>query len=198
MKAIQYCITYLILLFIAGCAFSVYDVKVGYQYQASDEIPINLSRVTLGVFEDTRNIENKRMIIHKQNLYGDTTTGGAQAEKPLSEIIRDAVAQVLQAYSSSNVSKSLVLTGELVDFNAEVIKGYWSSQYKGRLTQKFQLKDINTDEIVWRDSFTGVATVPSKDGPEGLFRATLDKVISIFIEDEFFLQQLNKQQSERI
>lgn len=177
---------------LSGCAFTVHDVTLNYSYQPTGELPSGLDKLKLGHFTDGRDVENPRMIMNQRNLYGDTTSGGWQAEKPLSEIVRDAVNQAVSAHQQSANDNSLELTGELVDFDTEVIVGAWSAQYTGRLTQRFQLSSSATKEIIWRDSFTASATVPSKEGADGLFKKCLDELVDALVQDEYFVQQLNK------
>ena len=68
----------------------------------------------------------------------------------------------------------------------------WSELYKGRLTLEFQLRNLDSGEIVWRNSIKGVATVTSFEGAAGLFRETLDELINALVQDEYIIQQLNK------
>ena len=178
---------------LSGCAFTtIHDVSVDYSYQPTGEMLSGLEHVKLGQFTDGRNVENPRMIMNKQNLAAVTTSGGWQAEKPLSEIVRDGVGQAISAHRHAERTHFFELTGELVDFRTESKMGMWSELYKGRLTLEFQLRNLDSGEIVWRNSFKGVATVTSFEGAAGLFRETLDELINALVQDEYIIQQLNK------
>ena len=127
------------------------------------------------------------------NLYGDTTSGGWQAEKPLNEIVKDAVVQGL---SKSNIMLSpnseLKLSGELLSFDVETIMRAWQGSYKGKMTAKFQLVDPESGDIVWRDTFVGSSQVKGGEGVVGVLKATIDDLIDKFLNDDYFQQKIRK------
>ncbi len=106
---------------LGGCALTVRDVHVDYKYT---KVPItDLSnspeKVRIGKFDDSRGMDNPRMIMHSQNMYGNTMSGGTQAEKPVAEIVRDGVAQALAATHARIVEDdpSLILSGDLMEYS---------------------------------------------------------------------------------
>jgi hypothetical protein len=98
---------------LSGCAMTVRDTKVDYVFSKSPPIDLTASAATIRVadFRDSRDNPNPRMIMNMQNMNGQMTSGGWQAEKPVAAIVRDRVIQGLVAAHSHVVgdSESLVL-----------------------------------------------------------------------------------------
>lgn len=128
------------------------------------------------------------------NMNGYTTSGGWQAEKPLNEILKDAVVQGLSNSSIklSEPSSELKLSGELLAFDIEAIIGAWEGSYKGKMTAKFQLIDPASGEIVWRDTFIGSSQVKGGEGVVGVLKATIDDLMNKFLNDSYFQQKIKK------
>ncbi len=179
----------------SGCAFTVHDVKMDYAYKqpiSVDLSTISQAPIQIGKFEDSRNETNPRMIMHIQNLYGETTSGGWQAEKPIADIVKDALEDGLKkaGASISKNAEDVVLEGELIDFDYDVIMGMWEGTLKSRLSVKIQLKNKSTNTIIWKDTYISSASVKGGEGAEGLLRATLDDLVTDLLSDGYFLQEL--------
>lgn len=181
------------ILFITGCAFTVHDVNVDYKYDKPQQFSFVPKTLDVGGISDARGVENPRLIMNMTNLYGDTTSGGWQAEKPLNEIVKDAVVQGL---SKSNIilipNPELKLSGELLSFEVKTIMGAWQGSFKGKMTAKFQLVDPRSGDIIWRDTFIGSSQVKSSDGVVGTLRATIDDLIDKLLSDDYFQQKIKK------
>ena len=180
---------------LSGCAFTVHDVQVNYDYVgtvSTDLSNINPSPLKIGVINDGRNVENPRLIMNMTNLNGATTSGGWQAEKPLAEIVRDAIIQGLINAKTplADSGESLILTGELVDFDYEVIMGMWTGTIKSSLSVKLQVRNTDTNKIIWKDTIISSASVKSGEGAKGALKAVLDDLIADLLSDEYFVQQL--------
>ncbi len=180
---------------LSGCAFTVHDVQVNYDYVgtvSTDLSNINPSPLKIGVINDGRNVENPRLIMNMTNLNGATTSGGWQAEKPLAEIVRDAIIQGLINAKTplADSGESLILTGELVDFDYEVIMGMWTGTIKSSLSVKLQVRNTDTNKIIWKDTIISSASVKGGEGAKGALKAVLDDLIADLLSDEYFVQQL--------
>ncbi len=131
---------------LGGCALTVRDVHVDYKYT---KVPItDLSnspeKVRIGKFDDSRGMDNPRMIMHSQNMYGNTMSGGTQAEKPVAEIVRDGVAQALAATHARIVEDdpSLILSGDLMEYSYSLVQGGMdgNSQYEAHGQAQTRIK----------------------------------------------------------
>src|SRR5690554_7751194 len=78
-----------LVMLLSGCAFNVYVVNVDYKYDNPIETDLSSIALDVGEFKDSRNVDNPRMIVNQKNGYGQTTTGGWQAEKPLIDIVKE-------------------------------------------------------------------------------------------------------------
>jgi len=185
-------VVFVFILFISGCAFTVHDVKVDYKYNKPVSANLKGKTIDMGKIADTRSVVNNRMIMNMKNLNGDTTSGGWQAEKAISEIVRDAIAQGL-IMANANLGDSnngYELTGELLSFDSKLIMGFWEGSYKGNITVRLQLTDKKSSEIVWRDTFVGSSEVKGSEGAVGLLKGTLDNLVTKIFADSYFQQKL--------
>lgn len=133
--------------------------------------------------------------MNQTNMNGQTTSGGWQAEKPLNEITRDAVIDGLaKANAQLNEDSNFELTGELLSYNGEIVMGMWQGTFKGALSVKLQLRDKQTDRIVWRDTFSGAGEYKGKNAIVESFKVALDDLVTDVLTDDYFLQQLREQQ----
>lgn len=190
----------LVVFFTTGCAHSVYDVEVDYTYdQAVSE---NLMGVKLDVakFTDERGFGNPQMMMRQRNTYGQTTSGGWQAEKPISLILHEAVSDGLRK-AQVNLDPSMAdlkLSGELLDLDPELIMGLSEHVLTGKISAKFQLRDLSTGDLIWKDTFIGTAELKVGNGfgvmvdnalAEWL-PLVLDDIVSDLLNDEYFLSKL--------
>lgn len=182
----------LLTIHITGCAFSVYDVDVDYKYDKPVQADLSEINLEVGEVTDSRDVENPRMIMNQKNMYGQTTSGGWQAEKPLNEITKQALMDGLTKANAKLAPSStgLELSGDLLSFDGDIIMGAWQGTYKGKLTVKLQLVDKNSGKIIWRDTFIGSGEVKGGDGVANCFKVALDDLVTDLLEDEYFLQKL--------
>ena len=184
--------TVVLCLVLGGCAFTVHDVQTNYHYSAPVSSRLPAKRIGVGAFSDERGVQNPRLIMNIRNLNGDTTSGGWQAEKPISELLRDGI---IQGLTSAGVTTqpsvgALALKGQLLDFNVKTIMGMWEGTLEGKMTVKFQLTNASTGAVVWQDTFIGSSQVKGGEGAVGVLKATLDNVVTKFLSDEYFQQKL--------
>lgn len=181
---------------LSGCAFTVHDLPVNYQYSGED-IVISSSddpEVRVESITDDRNVENPRMIMNQMNGYGQTTSGGWQAEKDLALIVKDALDQgIAKAGLNSSSDRKVTITGQLVDVSSSVVSGWSSGTVNVKVAVKLTAKEPS-GKILWRDTLYGdsssdkVTTI--KDGLLQAFNSALDKLVSNFLTDDYFRQQV--------
>lgn len=182
---------------LTGCAFSVHDVKVNYQYNASVSQDLSTAKkapVKIGEFKDERGMQNPRMIFNMQNLNGQTTTGGWQAEKPVAEIVRDGISQGLEKAKLplSDTSGQLELRGELLEFDYKAIMGAWQGTIQPRLMVKLQIVDSANRAIIWKDTLISKASITGNTEIQNYLKASIDQLVTDLLEDEYFLQKIKE------
>ncbi len=169
---------------ISGCAMTV--EKVALDYTPPSIITDNAkSTVFVTHIADERTVASPNMILHKKNQYGNTMSGGYEAEKPLTEIIKDSLQA---AFLQTNDSK-YSLNGTLEDFTYEAISGWWSSKLKSKLIIKLNMKDKDTNKIVWNDTIIARGNVDEFSGSDDAVR----KLVSTALDD--LLKKLRNSES---
>jgi len=179
---------------LSGCAFSVYDVNVGYKYNNPIVTDLSAATLAIGEFKDSRNVANPRMIMNQKNGYGQTTTGGWQAEKPLAEIVKDAVTDGLKKSGAiiNENAKNLILSAELLEFDGDIKMGAWVGSYVGKMSVKIQLVNKDTGEIIWRDTFVGSGEAKAnKGGIPSILKISLDNLVDNLLKDPLFIQKVS-------
>jgi hypothetical protein len=184
---------------LGGCAFTVHDVRIDYAFHGTVSPVLNSSQETLqlGPFEDNRGNPNVRMIIHETNGYRQPTAGGWQAEKPVADIVHDAISQGLVAAHAPMVESGapVVLTGEVQDYRYRFEEQFWSGDVFPMLTVAFRLKDSLSRETIWSRTITGSGKYHGSFMPstEILFRSALDDLVVRFVGDASLAAALNHQ-----
>ena len=178
----------------SGCVFSTYDLPLAYQYENRINSPTNsFPSVNIGDVTDARRKENPRMIIHMRNGYGQEGSGGWQAEKPIAEILKDALVAATASYRTDEAS-NLTISAELLDIVGEVNVGMWSGTWTVSIPTKLTLKDFETGEILWRDTIIGESN-SMKKLDEGVNDAFNDLVAKLIVDD-FLIQQAKRYAKE--
>lgn len=180
---------------IGGCAFTVHDVPLNYNY-AGTLAPSEsaLPSVQVGDFQDVRDVANKRMIANAQNLNRDTTTGGWQAEKDLALIVKDAFAEGAAQLGAGDKSKMpvLLLAGELTDVTSRSVVGLVRGTFAMQIRVRLTLRDQRTGEIIYRDSVTGEGSANSGNVVRSAFNTALTNLVDRALNDAYFRQQLSR------
>lgn len=181
---------------LSGCAFTVHDLPVNYQYSGEDIVlsSSNTPEVSIENIADDRNVENPRMIMNMKNGYGQTTSGGWQAEKDLALIVKDALDQGISKAGLNSLSdRKITINGQLVDVSSNVVSGWSKGTVNVKVAVKLTAKD-SSDKILWRDTVYGDSSSDKvtmiKDGLLQAFNSALDNLVSNFIADDYFQQQV--------
>lgn len=190
---------FILVFFLGGCAFAKYQAPINYQYSPPDNQKKLMSLITtnVGAFTDSRHINDPKMIINFVNDYGQTTTGGYLAEKPVAEVIQDALIQGLQSKGIKlDETSSKIIEGELLDTDTESITGFWSGKLIIKFTVKIFVKDAKSSKVLWRDTY--IARGETKCTLGGIpviqkaFTSALDDFTSQIVSDDLFLSQLQQ------
>jgi len=180
----------------SGCAFTVHDTPINYQYTGK-ELILNqegLPKIEVGQITDFRSIENPRMILSQKNGYGQTTSGGWQAEKELSLIVQDALKQGIEkAGLNSESERQVAIRGQLIDVDSTVISGWIKGNVRIKLSVKLTAR-LDDGTILWQDTIYGDATSEKiskiNDGLPQVFGSALNDLVHNFLNDEYFQQQV--------
>lgn len=185
----------LLLSMASGCAFSVNQTPLNYSY--SGRLPDQGGKaptksLTLTDIRDTRDVTTPKMIAHKRNGYGFQTSGGWEAEKPIADIVKDALGEGMKRKGLTLVPKGdFTLSGELMGYGGWVKHPTpFHGVYNSRMTVKLQLRDEASKKILWRETFVGEASIDGGEHIKDGFTMALNDLVTKVVTDEFLLQHL--------
>ena len=175
---------------IAGCAFTIHDVNVNYEY--STPVNVNLAhtpnKLKIDSIGDGRGFDKARLVVF---LPGGP--GGYQAEKPMADIIRDGIVQGLTKAQVPIVDKgeNLELSGVLVSYGAQVRPGFFKASADYGLSVFLSLKETSTHREVWHGTFVGIASSDAdEEGVREALKTSLNQVVSNLLNDQLFIRLL--------
>jgi hypothetical protein len=194
-KCLSALLVVFLLTIVSGCAFTVNQTPLNYSYSGrlpAESDKASTKTLTLMDIKDARDVTTPKMIMHKINGHGFQTSGGWEAEKPIADIVRDALAEGIKQKGLTLAPKGdISLSGELLGY------GGWFKHptpfhgvFKGRMTVKLQLRDETSKKILWRDTFVGEATIDEGEYIKDGFTMALNDLVTKVVTDQFFLQHL--------
>lgn len=182
---------------LSGCAFTTTGIKIDYT-------PSHYSKVT----DATKTIEVKRLndirgvdpnlIAQKHNQYGKTT-GKYVSEREVSDMVTEAVKNLLTNlnYRILNDNGELVLAGEILKFDQNVLTGFWSGQLEGNIQVNLRLIEANSGNILWNEIISGygkkteLVLVTANDRKE-VAEKTLDNLMTNIANSTTFITVVEK------
>jgi hypothetical protein len=177
---------------LSGCAFTVEEKALNYAFSGPATLqPVVAPVATLQIGEvtDGRNVANPRLLMNKRNLNGDVTSGGWEAERPLADILRDALRQgaTQVRLPLADSGARYVLAAQLLSYDTQVVMGMWSGTMNSKLMVKATLSDANTRTVAWRDTIIGTASITEGDFVTLAFARALDDVVAKLYGDSTFV-----------
>lgn len=180
----------------SGCAFSA-NVPVNYTY-GGPASGLTLPSMAIGEFTDSRNVPNNRQLLLGSAAQFQSTAqaqSGWLAEKPLAELVRDAVVQGEERFGHSDQAEAsnLILTGDLINVEPSSVSGWSRVTYNFRLTVRLTVTDTSNGRIVWRDTLVANGTSQTGQGPTvvvGAFNAALDNLVERLAQDPLLRQNV--------
>jgi hypothetical protein len=190
------CILAAVSITLSGCASTVRDTPVNYQYQgpAAADLHTSSQRLRVGEIVDARGLP-PRMIFQGHSLNGNLASGGDQAERPVVDVVRDALIQGLQAAHAPLVQsdETLALSGALIASTRDILpKGFFTGESDAKLSIILTLSTAANGKTVWKESFRVSDSITSSSpiAPSHMFNSLLDNLILKLLANEDFLHQL--------
>lgn len=147
------------LMSLTSCALTNSAKQINYQSNLKiDNKLVSSKIVEIESMKDVRGYQDDKVIFYKKNLYNQTMSGAYTAERPVAEILTEAIKNGFKEknISVNNTNKDYTLKSELQKLDYEAISGFSTVQLIPQITVKFQLLD-NTGKVVWTDLITGKA-----------------------------------------
>src|SRR5690606_30547915 len=130
------------LISLTSCALSNSVKQINYQSNLKIDNKLSSSKtVQIEQMKDTRGYQDKKVIFYKKNMYNQTMSGAYMAEKPVAEILTEAIKN---GFKEKNISvndaiNDYILKSELAKLDYEAISGFSTVQLIPQITVKFQL-----------------------------------------------------------
>jgi len=173
-------------LFIAISCQAGDSVNIDYRYTKDPGVDFSqMSRGPLKVaaFSDSRNRDSNKIKII--DAYADKHTSVA-TKNPVSETVTSAFSQAFIAGGAKLVDsdEKLLLTGNLLELDINKSGDTYEVSIKTDVTLQ------NNGKKVWGNTLITKAGSPQSTGIDGAVTAALDKLISDFFYDDYFLMEV--------
>ena len=173
-------------------SFALSNSAKQINYQSNLKIDNKLSSskiVQIEPMKDTRGYKDEKVIFYKKNMYNQTMSGAYMAEKPVAEILTEAVKNGFQEKNISvNGSNDYILKSELEKLDYEAISGFSTVQLIPQITVKFQLIDKD-GKVVWTDLITGKANTKGAKF-EKFLPPAIDNLVEQLVNNQDFLNNV--------
>lgn len=140
---------------LGSCAFSTTKIKLDYTAPRYSKITEAPATIEVRPLKDMRGVE-PNLIANKQNQYGKTT-GKYVSDKEISAILTEALRNMLSDlnYKVAEGSGEIILTGEILKFEQNILQGFWSGQLEGNVQVNLRLLNARSNTILWNEIISG-------------------------------------------
>jgi len=162
-------------------SFAAEEISFSYTYEGNHGVDFSNMRngpLSVGEISDGRSVESPNTIT--DNL------GGYAADKALTEIVKDALAQGLTKGGAALVDADAALTlrGSIVASEAEIIESNGLESI--RLTIRTSIELTNGSRTIWNTVLFGRGTATVDEGMEQALKNAMDRTISSLVRDTYF------------
>lgn len=175
---------------LTSCALTNSVQKINYQPKFTVNEKLEKPQIiTIEAMTDNRGAADNKLLFNKKNMYNQTMSGAYLSEKPITEILQEAIVYGLNEKNISNSSNTeLTLKSQLEKLDYEAISGFTTVQLIPQITVKFRLVDAN-NKVVWMDIITGKATTRGANFSK-FFPPAIDNLVNQLLESEEFISQI--------
>lgn len=175
-----------------GCAFTRTTVAINFKPVVDSPVgPKSVAYLSVGDIKDTRPVEDKYVLTHKFDGYGDQTSGAFVTEQPVAEVFKQGLIEALQTNGFARTASPthFELRANIQQFDNRVISGFLEATVKPELTVRFELLD-GSGTVVWRDTMIGRSTLQTPWGNGEFivktFNAAAEDAIRQLLADDSF------------
>lgn len=167
-------------------------LEIDYTYSGNHGVDFSKLRggpFRVAKFTDSRNLDNANLITD-QALNNSDNQEGYEAEKPLADIIQNALVQGFLAGNASLVEadESKRLEGELIEATAQVISGDDGDII--RITMRVAVKLQSSGRTIWQTTLFGRGNAPASEGLKASVTKSLDILVRGLLRDDYFLNEI--------
>jgi hypothetical protein len=175
---------------LTSCALTNSVQKINYEPKFTVNEKLEKPQIiTIEAMTDNRGAADNKLLFNKKNMYNQTMSGAYLSEKPVTEILQEAIVYGLNKKNISNSSNTeLTLKSQLEKLDYEAISGFTTVQLIPQITVKFRLIDSN-NKVIWMDMITGKATTRGTNFSK-FFPPAIDNLVNQLLESEEFISQI--------
>ena len=162
-------------------AFAAEQITFNYTYDGTHGIDFSsMPKGPLKVeeFSDSRTVDSPNVITNSE--------GGYVADKPLTDIVRDAIVQGLVKGNAALVDsgQNMTLRGTIVSADAQIVSSNGLDSIQVTVRTSVELRDGNRG--IWDTTLFGRGTAPVSEGMEQALKNAMDRTISGLVRDTYF------------
>ena len=141
-------------LIISGCAYNDSIVRIDFKPPALNATAATSKPITVETLTDQR---GKDPLVLGNKGVQFKTTGRYTVETPVANIVTNAIRDSLASlkYNVTADAADLVLSGELLRLESDVVRGFWSGELDGTVQVSLKLTNRATGNLLWTQTFTG-------------------------------------------
>ncbi|MEQ9022182.1 MAG: hypothetical protein RLN82_05410, partial [Pseudomonadales bacterium] len=137
---------------------------------------------------DARSAANPELITDS-DLGSGLASDGYMAEKPLTDLIREAFVQGFQhGNANMDVDNAMTVQGVLNAVDAEIRERDGTASI--RLTLRVNVQLSNGSRTIWQTNLFGRGEVPVAEGMGAAVHASLNRLVRELVRDDYFLLEL--------
>src|SRR5215469_14603841 len=124
-------------IFSTGCAFTRTKVAINFNPAVDSPVgPKSVAYLSVGDIKDTRPVEDKYVLTHKFDGYGNQTSGAFVTEQPVAEVFKQGLIEALQTngFAREATKTHFELRANIQEFDNRDIVGFWEATVKPELT----------------------------------------------------------------
>lgn len=151
----------------------IYEGGHGVDFGKTTRGPIKVAQIN-----DSRDVVSPEIIVPGEDGY--------VSNKPLAEVIRNAIIQGLESGDAKLVEEeqNFTLTGDIISADAQVISGENGDLIRLTIRTNLELRDTN--RTVWSTVIFGRGTALVSEGFGAALGRALDRTVNDFMGDTYF------------
>jgi hypothetical protein len=185
-------ITLLLMAVFPAFALSAEELNFTYLYEGGHRVDFSkMSRGPLRIaeFTDSRDVVSPQLLTDKP-LGTGSASDGYQLDKPLADLVQDAITQSLLKGNAGLVEsgEKLRLDGRVLALDAQLVStdGVESIQ----LTLRTEVKLQGPGRTIWQTVLFGRGTAAVEAGLAMALTQALDRTIQGLVQDDYFLNEV--------
>ena len=175
--------------FIALPASAVEDLDFSYTYKGNHGVDFSSmpkGPLRLATFTDARSVDSPALITDEE-LGNSSATGGYQLDRPVADLVRDALVQGFVSGNAALVDsgEKLLIVGELLASDARLTTS--NDVETIQITLRTNIKLQGSGGTIWETILFARGKAPASEGLESALTDALNRIVRELLRDDYFL-----------